>query len=237
MQLRSYYRMIGFGVKVPFGASNGIEPYTFSIVPDLVTGAGGSIDSSGIYTAPQKEGVDTVRVEDANGDAATFRIGVGSPLKIVCDIIAKSMDLGADQVFIYNSKITPVKDSRLYIAISPLTSRTFSNSNKMIDGVENVSVNVFCPLDIMIYSTSKEAILRKEEVVMALNSNYSRQQQELNCIYVAPNTGAIVPISQNEGAAIPYAFNITANIQYVSRKYKVVDYYDSFSDHEIITNP
>lgn len=237
MQIRSFYRMATFGVSVPFGVFDGVEPYTFSVIPEEINGAGGSISPNGLYTAPNNEGTDTVRVQDANGDIATAKIMVGGPLKIVADIISKYMGLGSDQVFIYNSKISPPKDSKLYVNISPLPMKVFSSSNKFKEDSEEIGLNIFSPLDISIYSRSSEAILRKEEVVMALNSTYSKQQQELNCIYLGKISNSIVPINAQEGAAIPYAFNITANIQYVSKKKNLVQYFDNFSDVATITNP
>lgn len=237
MQVRCYYRMITYGVRVPFGVFGGVEPYTFSVVPDPVSPSGGSIDSSGFYTASGKDGVDTIRVEDADGEIATYRIMVGGPLKIVADIIAKQMGLGADQVYLYNSKIKPPKDSRLYVSINQLTSRVFSSSNKQKNGEEDLAANVFSPLDIMIFSRSTEALHRKEELVLALNSSYSEQQQELNSLKIGKISPAIVPVSQEEGAAIPYAFNITINIQYMVRKVGSYDYYDTLSLSEITTNP
>lgn len=227
--------MVTFGVSVPLGVVGGIAPYIFEVVPDAINGAGGTISPQGIYTSSQKEGSDVIRVTDANNEIATFRISVGSPLKIFIDVIATYMGLESDQAYIANQKIKPIKDHRLYVSVAPLTSKVFGASNKPNDGAEEVSLNVFCPMDVTIMSKTTEALLRKEEVIMALNSTYSKQQQELNHVYFGQISESIVPISQEEGAAIPYAFNILANIQYVVKKSKAIDYFANFG-RQITTN-
>ena len=59
IDLKSYYTNVGMGVKVPFGASGGTEPYTFSVVAG---GVGGTIDANGVYTSPYAVGIVTILV-------------------------------------------------------------------------------------------------------------------------------------------------------------------------------
>jgi hypothetical protein len=94
-------------------------------------------------------------------------------------------------------------------------------------------------LSIDIISRSTQALLRKEEVLMALNSNYSEYQQEANSFYIGrlPVGAQFVNLSQIDGAAIPYRFNISINMQYFSRRIKPVDYFDEFSEVAVTTEP
>ncbi len=65
-----------------FTASGGVTPYTFSV---LSGGAGGTINSSGTYTAPNSSGTDTVQVKDSSGQIANASVTVvaAPPLRIV----------------------------------------------------------------------------------------------------------------------------------------------------------
>jgi len=237
MQLRSYYTHVAVGMKIPFSTVAGTPPYTYSVLPD---GAGGSIDANGLYTAPQTIGVDVIQSEDSLGEKVTTEVCIGTPLHLVCDIVSKFLNLGSDQVYIMNQKISPPDDERLYVCISVLTGRAFGSSNKPKPGAgldEELSVNVFAPLDITIYSRTIEALLRKEEVVMALNSNYARSQMELNSFVVASVPGPIVPLNYPDGAAINFMFNISANIQYMATKVRPTPYFDDFQGSAIETNP
>lgn len=242
MIIRSYYRIVGVGVRVPVMAFDGVQPYTFSIAPG---GAGGSIDQDGIYTAPAyisapradiSETFDTIIATDADGETASYIMGIGYSTKFIADIIAKELGLAPDQVLIENQKFTLPPDKRLYVSIKTLTSRAISNRNHFVDGDSAQSVNMVSPVDIGIYSRTTEALTRKEEVVMALNSNYAKNQQQLNSFLIG-KVGTIVPLSNIDGAAIPFFFNINVNIQYAVSKQKPVDYFDSFEIDNVITNP
>lgn len=233
MIIRSYYRLIGPGVRVPFAAFDGVEPYVFSVAPD---GIGGTVTQDGFYTAPNKTGTDTIIATDANGDTAEYQMGVGVGLHFLADIIRKEMNLSVDQVIIENQKFNIPKDSRVYVSVKTLTMRAIANRNHFIDGDEGQSVNMFGPVDVAIYSRSTEALTRKEEVVMAMNSNYAKNQQQLNGFLIG-KIGNIVSLSEIDGAAIPYFFNVNLNIQYAVTKQRPVDYFDSFELDDVITNP
>lgn len=234
MIIRSYYRLIGPGVRVPFAAFDGVEPYTFSV---KAGGIGGTVTQNGFYTAPiDKTGTDTIVAEDADGEKAEYKIGVGIGLHFIADIISKELALDPSQVIIQNQKFKIPNDSKLYVAIKGLTMRAIANRNHFDDGVEGQSVNMFGPVDVAIYSRSTEALTRKEEVVMAMNSNYAKNQQQLNGFLIG-KIGNIVSLSEIDGAAIPYFFNVNLNIQYAVTKQRPVDYFDSFELDDVITNP
>ena len=241
MEIRSFYKAIAPGVSIPLGAFDGIAPYTWSI---KAGGIGGTVDSNGLYTAPANAiGVDTVIVTDSTPTTpltASYDVFVGSPLHLLCDIIQTRLGLASDQVILFNNKFTVPNDSRLYVAVSPLTPRVFGSSNKYDPNQPSnslQSVNVVCPCDVAIYSRSTEALLRKEEVVMAFDSNYARNQQAVNSFYVGKVSPNIVTIKGIEGSAIPYFFNIQVNIQYRSILTVHDAYFDTFDSVDVKTNP
>lgn len=220
-----------------FGATDGVEPYTFSVSG----GNSGTIDAaSGIYTAPPRSGVFTITATDANGDSDSIDIVVMSHLKLFCDIIQQEMGLENDQVYIYNQKFDIPPDERLYVAIGvnqikPFGSRNFHDGSGA--GLESQQYGSFqANLSINIMSRNTDALERKEEVLLALNSTYSEQQQNNNSFYVAPLTSSFANLSQVEGAAIPFRFNISVNIQYAIKKTRSVNFYSEFNNREINTN-
>lgn len=233
--VRSFYQTVMAGNTVPFGAFDGTPPYVYSI---KAGGAGGTINpTTGLYTAPEITGIDTIIATDSLAATAELKIGVGTVVHIIADIIKKMLNLGADQVTIENTKFNIPNDSRVYVSVKPLTARAIANRSYFDqDGFEWQSVNMFGPVDIAIYSRSTEAMVRKEQVVLALNSNYAKQQQQLNGFLIG-SLGNIVQLNNVDGAAIPYFYNVNFNIQYAVNSKKAVDYFDQYEATEPITNP
>ena len=62
-----------------FSGSGGVSPYTYSMV---IGGAGGSVNSSGLYTAPISAGTATVKITDALGNTATSVVTINPAVTI-----------------------------------------------------------------------------------------------------------------------------------------------------------
>lgn len=225
------------GRSARFLASGGTPPYVFSVQP---AGAGGAIDpSSGVYQAPAtlpgdpaRMG-DTILVTDALADTGSRGILIGSVFMLICDIIQREMGLGPKQVYAWDQKINIPKDSELYVAVGVMSVKPFSNVRKY-DGsgpglTESQYANFRALINIDILSRSPAARDRKEEIVLALGSNYSQSQQELNAFNIGKITSSFVNLSEVDGAAIPYRYSITTHVLYVVTKSKPIDYYDQFS--------
>lgn len=219
-----------------FVASGGVAPYYFSLVSGL-----GSLDPiTGVYTSTAEPEIAIISVTDSDIDPATVQVTVvvASVLTLFCDVIAKEMGLGADQVYLYNQKFNTPIDSKLYVAVRVMSCKPFSNTKEIIDvaGVltEVLSSNFLATLSINIMSRGPDARDRKEEVILALNSTYSQQQQEANGFYIAPISSNFLDLSEIDGAAIPYRFNISLAIQYQISKKKAVPYYDTFLDPTVL---
>lgn len=235
------------GLETSFAASGGEEPYVFSVVPG---GAGGSIGAStGIYTAPAAENPnpklssDVIRVTDANDDTADYPLLVTGPLGLLCEILQKELALDPGRVYLWDQKINQPSDAGLYIAVSVLTARPFANTVRY-DASEDAlgavqSLNMMATLSLDVISRSNAALMRKEEVLMALASPYSESQQEANSFSIGrlPPGSQFVNLSMVDGAAIPYRFNISVNMQYFARKLKAVPYFDDFADPAVTTEP
>ncbi len=225
---------IGLRQSTVFQADGGVEPYVYSVEAGGVGGTIGS--SSGTYIAPSDSGYDTIKVVDANLDEVTSTILVQGPLQLFCDIIQKEMDLENDQVYLWDQKVIIPKDYRLYIAVEVLSCKPFANNNEFqSNGTSLSSVNMQATLSVDIFSRGPSARDRKEEVILALMSNYAQSQQEANSFYVGKLSPTFTNLSNIDGAAIPYRFNISVNIQYFVIKSKAVPYYDDFENVEVTT--
>lgn len=231
--LQSYTAMSNNGLSVPFGASGGTAPYTYSVLPG---GAGGTIDSStGMYTSPVGSvGTDVIQVTDSAipSNTASGSVLVGPAILLVCDIIQTAMGLQNGQVYLYNQKYDVPIDDKLYIAVGVNDCHPFGNRPEYTGGSSALTavqtVNMLANLSIHIFSRGPTALYQKEQVLLALSSPYAQQQMELNSFYVAPITTSFVNLSDIDGAAIPYHYNLSVNIQYFSTLNTTPSYFDSF---------
>jgi len=224
----------------------GTPPYTYSIVAG---GAGGSIAPAGAdeaqYTAPAimppnpREQIATLKVVDSLGAEATGQIQIADPLLLFCEIIQRELGLEPGRVYLYNQKIMQPTDAGLYVAVGVLSCKPFGNTNRPASAESGMnseqSVNMVATLSIDIKSRDTSALLRKEEVIMALNSTYSNQQQGRYSFNIGqlPPGSQFVNLSEVDGAAIPYRFNISVNMQYFVRKVKPITYFDEFEAVEV----
>lgn len=231
---------MGKGISSSYQGAGGVPPYTYTVIPDADFPSGGSINANGLYVAGPQEGIDVIRVTDSTSAFAEQTVHVLNPLELFADIVAKEMGLAEDQVYIYNQKIKPITDDRLYIAIGIAFDKHFGNSTKAeptADGMVVVqSTNVQSNLSIDILSRGDDARNRRYEIVLALNSIYSQTQQELNSFKVGVVPQNFNNLSREEGAAIPFRFNINVFVQYFVKKVKPVAYYDVFQGVNTIIN-
>jgi len=246
LTLRQTVRAVGPGAPASFQAYGGTEPYLYSVLPG---GAGGTIDpSTGIYRAPASaasEGpqlYDTIQVTDYSAATATASILVGLPLLLFCDILQHEMNLADGRVYLWDQKIFQPKDQGLYIAVSAATPRAFGNTNRFnsVTNQTDCYVSMVCEIMVDAISRGPAARDRKEEIILAMGSNYAEQQMNNNSFYVArlpTNGGRFVNLSDVDGAAIPYRYQIRFNMQYAYAKAQAVEYFDGFETPEIAIDP
>lgn len=220
-----------------FYGSGGADPVVYSVLPG---GAGGTINSStGLYTAPAHPtapGLDVIRVTDALNATAERTMEVGVPLKLLCEILRRQMVLTEDQVYIFDQKIDIPTDSRLYIAVGVLTPRPYAIKTVLNPAGEQVQTGLFnAVVDINILSRSMDALMRKEEILFALNSFYSQRQQEFNQFSIARFSHGFVNLSSVDGAAIPYRYAVSVNMQYAVMTVGETDFYSTFRNPPDVT--
>lgn len=212
----------------------GAAPYSYSMVSG---GIGGTINPvTGQYAAPSAYGLDTVKVTDSLMATATRQILVGTAMELLCDIIQVQMGLAQGRVYLWDQKINMPKDSGLFIVISTLSVKPFGNVNRFIGTGQSQQYACFMGrMGIDAISRGPEARDHKEEIILALNSNYAQSQQELNSFFVGKISTNFVNLSEQDGAAILYRYNVGINLQYTVSKTQAVPYYDQFSGPIVTT--
>ncbi len=217
--------------KTRVGPLGGTGPYSYAVVEV----GGGTVTPEGLYTAPQKYGIFTVRITDSLGATADVKIGVMDAVKLLCDVIAKELNLASDQIIIWNQKFPVLQDkNKLYIAARVLTAKPMTNIRKTApDGssIQALNIRTIVSLDLMSFNV--DARDRKEEVVMALASVYAENQQVANSFSIGKIPAQFVDLTVEEGSGIPYRFNTTVSLQHSFVKSKETPYYDNFEDTEI----
>lgn len=229
------------GLTASFLASGGTPPYTYAVRSG---GAGGSINSAtGIYTSPATVSTnpaklyDTIIATDSLGNTGTAQVLVGNALLLFCEIIQHELDLPSDRVYLWQQKnFQPIKGDGIYVPVSVVSCRAFSNITKpaIIGGVPDWSqqvqaTNFYSVLDLNIISRDISALYQKESVVMAIQSIYSRQQQEANSFFIGKIPTQFNDLSFIDGAAIPYRFQISLAIQYAVTNVATEGYIDDFT--------
>lgn len=227
------YKAIAPGRTTSFRGTNGVPPYVYTVIPG---GAGGTIDAStGVYTAPvtigydAKHTIDKIEVTDSLLDTGTATVSVGDALVLFCDILRTELGLAPDRVYLYNQKIEQPKDFGMYVVVSILHEKPFGNVLKQaIGGAEaEAYVSVISTIGVDIISRGPEARDRRFEVLIALASVYSQQQQEANGFSVGRVPLNFVNLSLLDGAAIPYRFHMDITITHSYAKRKAVPYFDA----------
>jgi hypothetical protein len=235
LQLQQTVSAVGIGTPVNFQAVGGTAPYVYSVVPG---GAGGTINAtSGNYTTPTQvnfspgKAFDTILVTDAAAATATAKILVTTPLGLLCDILQTELGLANGRVYFWDQKIFQPTDAGLYIAVSVASSKPFANtwgqSRHGIEGDQYVSM--YDLIDIDIISRDMSAFYRRTEVLFAISSFYSEQQQEFNSFSIGrlPPGARFINLSDLDGAAIPYRFRISVAMQYAMARTKAIEYFDN----------
>lgn len=228
-----------------FLAVGGTGPYTYAVISG---GAGGTINATtGAYIGPSsvnpdpKKDFDIIRATDSLSVTGDAQIMVGTPMLLFCEIIQSEMGLPNGRVYLWDQKINQPTDSELYIAVSVPSCKPFGNVNSTSsDGLNSEQfVAMLARMDIDIISKGPSARDRKEEVILALNSDYARRQGDANSFSIGrlPPDSAFINLSQQDGAAIPYRYKISVNMQYAFKKTKPAEYFDIFTLDTILTNP
>lgn len=153
---------------------------------------------------------------------------------ILCDIIVNEMALDASRVVVYDQNFDAPDDDNIFVVIATKRSRIVGNTNRFDPGTnaEIKSVVLFDYLDVEITSKNRDALDRKEEILMAIDSDYSIRQQEDNNIEIF-RTKEIIDISFIDGTSALHRFRIPVIIANMKQKSTGIDPIDKFREPEI----
>jgi hypothetical protein len=154
-------------------------------------------------------------------------------LTILCDIIQHELGLASGQVMVYNQKILAPTTPGTYVVVGYIGGKAIGNVADVTDetvGInETQSVSMLEMIQIDVMSVDSSARLNKEQVIMALHSDYAQKAMELNLIQIARIPGQFNDVSGVEGTAMLNRYTMMINVLAVYTKTKAVDYYDDDS--------
>lgn len=165
-------------------------------------------------------------------------------IKVVADIIQSEMGLGPDRVYLYNQKYRIPPDEGLFIVVGFLGARafgaktTYENDPISNELVEVQSVNQQETYTVDLLSRDSSARVRKQEIILALNSTLAQQMQEQYSFKIANLPTSFNDVSELEATAILNRYQLAFNALVVYRKVKSVPFFDQFQIPPVIhTNP
>ena len=124
----------------------------------------------------------------------------------------------------------------LQIGIQSFNSKIIANKKwaktKIINNkevyIEHTQQVIDDEIQIDIFSRNNDARIRRYEVLSALTSYYSQQQQEKYQFKIYNIPRRIINTSRAEGAATIYRYTLTISTQYCKEWTREIDYFDTF---------
>jgi len=162
----------------------------------------------------------------------------------IVNILVREMGLPAGAVWVRNQNQVIPNDNGLYISVGIVWAFPVGNSTYMVEetsGDPSVAVQHQISqlqqrenVQIDIWSRSNDGITRWPEVIMAMQSFYAQQQQELNNFKIARIPQSITDTSYAEGGSQLNRYTIVQPVLVWYRKDTILnsplgDYYDNFT--------
>ena len=158
---------------------------------------------------------------------------IRTTLDFICDIIEKELDLDESRVLIWNERTKLPKDDDLFVLVGyngspkPISSRNILVP--LAEGAEeHQEINMQEMISINVCSKNLDAIQRKEEILMAMNSLYAQGSQEANSFKIFKNA-SIEDLSSLEGSGMLNRYQMTFVVFAWYSKTKAAEYFDTFS--------
>ena len=153
-------------------------------------------------------------------------------LDIIKQILDKEMGMPAGRVWAYNANVDLPKDKDLFIVLSYMSRKPYSNNVRYKGDVENLkevqTMNVCEEIIISLLSQNTQARDRAYEVQMALGSTYSQQVQEQNKMHIS-RLGDVYDVSFVEATSRLNRFDVRCRVIRSYSKIKDIDYYNQYS--------
>ena len=166
------------------------------------------------------------------------------PIEAIADIIQTMLLLDSGRVMMSNQKFNISTAVGLYVVVSYVSGKAIGNNvypTPVVGGMSSTSqVAMMELIQIDLFSVDTTARDRKEEIIMALNSNYAQEICDANNISIARIPSQFNDISGVENTAMltRYVMTIPVFCLYTTVQNEV-SYYSDFSRSvpaEVITN-
>lgn len=163
------------------------------------------------------------------------------PEQVIVDIINYEMQMPKDTVFIRDQNFKFNNAGNLNIVVGNVNSQfigaaTFMNEDleqdpPQIQEIQETISREDFQIDFM--AIDKSAIMRRWEIITALKSFYSQQQQEVNYFRIFALPNGFTNTSEAEGGSTLMRFTLIISCHVWYRKEKILelpagDYYDDF---------
>jgi len=151
--------------------------------------------------------------------------------KIICNIIQNELGLSDGRIVVKDQNFEPPKDSGLYVIVSFRNSKVASSTNEYnpVDDTEIKRTVMYHSIDIDITSKNRDAITRKEEVVMSLTSYYAENlmsQEQCKIFRHSP----LLDLSFVENSRALNRYRINVIVCQVKEKIIPIPVFDKFTD-------
>lgn len=165
--------------------------------------------------------------------------------KIIIDILQKELKLPSDYGKDKNGDLIPCliignqnaligATPQLQIIVQSLYSKIVYNNSLILDEKEPFSekkvavINDTIQIDLMSIAPNNDARTKRNEVLTALNSTYSKQQQEKYGCKIFQIPRGIFNTSRAEGGSNIIRYTLDFVTQYQCSYEQPIDYYDTF---------
>lgn len=153
------------------------------------------------------------------------------------------MNLSASQIVVRDMNFKIPQDQKVYVIVGMIDTTVYAapapqiktvmigSDEEEIWEIQEAQMNEYIQVDIL--SRSNQAILRKNELILALNSIYSKQKQEEFNFKMGRLPRSFVNSSYAEGGSQLNRFSLSFSCMTWYRKEKLLsatggDYYDKF---------
>lgn len=163
---------------------------------------------------------------------------MAEPIKLICNILQRSLNIENGHIWIYNQKRDIPNDFGTYFVVSYTGQHVIGNTRREVNTVNGLieyqSVHNLANFAVDVFSRGSDARDMRDQVIMALNSTYSQMIQEANGFQIARNSFNVTNTSEIEGVAELNRYTISFNVTYMSEATRNIDYFDTFTK-EVIT--
>lgn len=153
---------------------------------------------------------------------------------VLINILIEEMDLDSQQIAVYNQKFDIPANFDIFLYLSYLSGKAYGSTigydtiDAVFTEIKTIQVQQIIGIDIV--SRGDQAQLRKEEIILAFNSTFARQQmaEADNVLKIANLPISFLDLSNLEGPAILNRYHIELALLTLFQKQKAVSYYNQF---------